>query len=60
MSSSDDMGLGKTVQMIALMAINGPKVDSRARQTLIVVPAALVQQVSLPLCNILSSTQRHD
>jgi SNF2 family DNA or RNA helicase len=40
----DDMGLGKTVQMIATMAINGPKEDSSARTTLIVVPAALIQQ----------------
>ncbi|KAJ6476379.1 SNF2 family DNA-dependent ATPase [Mycena sanguinolenta] len=41
---ADDMGLGKTVQMIATMAINLPAADEDARTTLIVVPAALLQQ----------------
>ncbi|KAI6030080.1 SNF2 family N-terminal domain-containing protein [Pisolithus marmoratus] len=40
---ADEMGLGKTVQMIATMAINLPK-DSSKATTLIVVPAALLQQ----------------
>ncbi|KAJ7762016.1 SNF2 family DNA-dependent ATPase [Mycena maculata] len=41
---ADDMGLGKTVQMIATMAMNLPSEDEEARTTLIVVPAALLQQ----------------
>ncbi|KAJ7325554.1 SNF2 family DNA-dependent ATPase [Mycena albidolilacea] len=41
---ADDMGLGKTVQMIATMAMNLPEGDEEARTTLIVVPAALLQQ----------------
>ncbi|KAJ7255040.1 SNF2 family N-terminal domain-containing protein, partial [Mycena haematopus] len=41
---ADDMGLGKTVQMIATMAMNLPADDEEARTTLIVVPAALLQQ----------------
>ncbi|KII90213.1 hypothetical protein PLICRDRAFT_53299 [Plicaturopsis crispa FD-325 SS-3] len=41
---ADDMGLGKTVQMIALMAKNMPELDDTCRTTLIVVPAALLQQ----------------
>ncbi|KIY44892.1 hypothetical protein FISHEDRAFT_50412, partial [Fistulina hepatica ATCC 64428] len=41
---ADDMGLGKTVQMIATMAINMPAHDTPHRTTLIVVPAALLQQ----------------
>ncbi|KAJ7156150.1 SNF2 family DNA-dependent ATPase [Mycena filopes] len=41
---ADDMGLGKTVQMIATMAMNPPGPDEDARTTLIVVPAALLQQ----------------
>jgi SNF2 family DNA or RNA helicase len=41
----DEMGLGKTVQMIATMIMNPPKPDSDRRTTLIVVPAALLQQV---------------
>ncbi|KAF8134681.1 SNF2 family N-terminal domain-containing protein [Mycena galopus ATCC 62051] len=41
---ADDMGLGKTVQMIATMAMNLPGADEEARTTLIVVPAALLQQ----------------
>ncbi|KAF4611576.1 hypothetical protein D9613_003624 [Agrocybe pediades] len=41
---ADDMGLGKTVQMIATMAMNMPKHDDGSKTTLIVVPAALLQQ----------------
>ncbi|KAF9485841.1 hypothetical protein BDN70DRAFT_870738 [Pholiota conissans] len=41
---ADDMGLGKTVQMIATMAANMPAYDDECRTTLIVVPAALLQQ----------------
>ncbi|KAK7452108.1 hypothetical protein VKT23_012213 [Stygiomarasmius scandens] len=43
---ADDMGLGKTVQMIATMAMNPPKLDEEntCKTTLIVVPAALLQQ----------------
>ncbi|KAF9040113.1 SNF2 family N-terminal domain-containing protein [Panaeolus papilionaceus] len=41
---ADDMGLGKTVQMIATMAMNQPKGDDDVRTTLVVVPAALLQQ----------------
>lgn len=41
------MGLGKTVQMIATMAMNLPKDGDEAKVTLVVVPAALLQQVSL-------------
>ncbi|KAJ7886673.1 SNF2 family DNA-dependent ATPase [Mycena leptocephala] len=41
---ADDMGLGKTVQMIATMAMNLPADDEESRTTLIVVPAALLQQ----------------
>ncbi|KAK7047584.1 hypothetical protein VNI00_006352 [Paramarasmius palmivorus] len=42
---ADDMGLGKTVQMIATMAMNQPKnEDESCRTTLIIVPAALLQQ----------------
>jgi SNF2 family DNA or RNA helicase len=41
----DDMGLGKTVQMIATMAMNMPDLEAAHRSTLIVVPAALLQQV---------------
>ncbi|KAJ6562842.1 SNF2 family DNA-dependent ATPase [Mycena vulgaris] len=41
---ADDMGLGKTVQMIATMAMNLPADDEETRTTLIVVPAALLQQ----------------
>ncbi|PPQ94269.1 hypothetical protein CVT25_004926 [Psilocybe cyanescens] len=41
---ADDMGLGKTVQMIATMAMNMPDHDDDCRTTLIVVPAALLQQ----------------
>ncbi|KAK0197054.1 SNF2 family DNA-dependent ATPase [Armillaria mellea] len=42
---ADDMGLGKTVQMIATMLLNMPNIDSKdCRSTLIVVPAALLQQ----------------
>lgn len=40
------MGLGKTVQMIATMAMNLPDLDLAHRSTLIVVPAALLQQVN--------------
>lgn len=40
------MGLGKTVQMIATMAMNAPELDAPHRSTLIVVPAALLQQAS--------------
>lgn len=40
------MGLGKTVQMIATMVINQPEPDADCRVTLVVVPAALLQQVS--------------
>ncbi|CAK5270957.1 unnamed protein product [Mycena citricolor] len=41
---ADDMGLGKTVQMIATMVMNVPAEDEQTRTTLIVVPAALLQQ----------------
>ncbi|THV01709.1 hypothetical protein K435DRAFT_836766 [Dendrothele bispora CBS 962.96] len=43
---ADDMGLGKTVQMIATMAMNQPAIDEEntCKTTLIVVPAALLQQ----------------
>ncbi|KAF8890769.1 SNF2 family N-terminal domain-containing protein [Infundibulicybe gibba] len=41
---ADDMGLGKTVQMIATMAANMPNIEDECRTTLIVVPAALLQQ----------------
>ncbi|KAK0228592.1 SNF2 family DNA-dependent ATPase [Armillaria fumosa] len=42
---ADDMGLGKTVQMIATMLLHMPNIDSEdCRSTLIVVPAALLQQ----------------
>ncbi|KAF8809842.1 SNF2 family DNA-dependent ATPase [Phlegmacium glaucopus] len=41
---ADDMGLGKTVQMIATMAMNMPALEDECRTTLIVVPAALLQQ----------------
>ncbi|KIK57545.1 hypothetical protein GYMLUDRAFT_203637 [Collybiopsis luxurians FD-317 M1] len=43
---ADDMGLGKTVQMIATMAMNQPSVedDDSGKTTLIIVPAALMQQ----------------
>ncbi|TFK61429.1 hypothetical protein BDN72DRAFT_460900 [Pluteus cervinus] len=40
---ADDMGLGKTVQMIATMAMNLSK-DEDCKTTLVVVPAALLQQ----------------
>lgn len=45
------MGLGKTVQAIALMAVNSPDLeaddqrDDRRKATLIVAPAALLDQV---------------
>uniref|UniRef100_A0A8H7XLY1 Uncharacterized protein n=1 Tax=Psilocybe cubensis TaxID=181762 RepID=A0A8H7XLY1_PSICU len=43
---ADDMGLGKwkTVQMIATMTINMPAYNEDVKTTLIVVPAALLQQ----------------
>ncbi|KAF9528788.1 SNF2 family N-terminal domain-containing protein [Crepidotus variabilis] len=41
---ADDMGLGKTVQMIATMALNPPQTEDECQTTLIVVPAALLQQ----------------
>ncbi|KAJ7468730.1 SNF2 family N-terminal domain-containing protein [Mycena latifolia] len=41
---ADHMGLGKTVQMTATMVMNPPAEDEEARTTLIVVPAALLQQ----------------
>ncbi|KAF8064022.1 SNF2 family DNA-dependent ATPase [Lyophyllum atratum] len=41
---ADDMGLGKTVQMIATMVKNQPRMDDEHRTTLIIVPAALLQQ----------------
>jgi len=43
------MGLGKTVQMIATMAMNMPDLDAAHQSTLVVVPAALLQQVSAQL-----------
>jgi SNF2 family DNA or RNA helicase len=43
------MGLGKTVQMIATMVLHAPDVDAARRTTLIVLPAALMQQVRIPL-----------
>ncbi|KAG1816727.1 SNF2 family N-terminal domain-containing protein, partial [Suillus subaureus] len=44
---ADEMGLGKTVQMIATMAANLPKDTDAVKTTLVVVPAALLQQASL-------------
>lgn len=41
---ADEMGLGKTVQMIATMAVNLPKDTDAVKTTLVVVPAALLQQ----------------
>ncbi|RDB23958.1 putative ATP-dependent helicase C23E6.02 [Hypsizygus marmoreus] len=41
---ADDMGLGKTVQMIATMVKNQPKETDEHKTTLIIVPAALLQQ----------------
>ncbi|KAG8906658.1 hypothetical protein FRB99_006359 [Tulasnella sp. 403] len=47
---ADDMGLGKTVQAIALMVMNQPDMsdpgqqEERRKQTLIVAPAALLDQ----------------
>ncbi|KAG5716032.1 putative SWI/SNF-related matrix-associated actin-dependent regulator of chromatin subfamily A member 3-like 2, partial [Termitomyces sp. T112] len=41
---ADDMGLGKTVQMIATMVKNQASLDEEHRTTLIVVPAALLNQ----------------
>jgi len=38
---------GKTVQMIATMAANMPKDTGTVKTTLVVVPSALLQQVSL-------------
>lgn len=39
--------------MIATMAINQPRHDEKHRTTLIVVPAALLQQVSRPCLMVL-------
>ncbi|KAG2117059.1 SNF2 family N-terminal domain-containing protein [Suillus discolor] len=44
---ADEMGLGKTVQMIATMAANLPRDTDAVKTTLVVVPAALLQQASL-------------
>jgi SNF2 family DNA or RNA helicase len=41
-----DVFLGKTVQMIATMVINMPDFDNKIRTTLVVVPAALLSQVT--------------
>ncbi|KAF8263933.1 SNF2 family N-terminal domain-containing protein [Lactarius quietus] len=41
---ADDMGLGKTVQMIATMAKNTPSPSENSSTSLVVVPAALLQQ----------------
>ncbi|EAU87720.1 hypothetical protein CC1G_08756 [Coprinopsis cinerea okayama7 len=41
---ADDMGLGKTVQMIATMVMNPPTRADECKTTLIVVPAALMEQ----------------
>lgn len=41
-----EIAAGKTVQMIATMAKNLPGIDDEYKTTLIVVPAALLQQVS--------------
>ncbi|KAG1894583.1 SNF2 family N-terminal domain-containing protein [Suillus fuscotomentosus] len=41
---ADEMGLGKTVQMIATMAANLPRDTDVVKTTLVVVPAALLQQ----------------
>lgn len=52
----DDMGLGKTVQAIALMVLNQPDLDDDTqrqegrRQTLIIAPAALLDQVRVFRC----------
>ena len=40
------------MQMIATMAMNMPALEDECRTTLIVVPAALLQQVS-PLCTLI-------
>ena len=40
---------GKTVQMIATMAMNMPEQGVVCKTTLVVVPAALLQQVRWPL-----------
>ncbi|KAG2133783.1 P-loop containing nucleoside triphosphate hydrolase protein [Suillus bovinus] len=44
---ADEMGLGKTVQMIATMAANLPKDTDAVKTTLVVVPAALLQQAKI-------------
>jgi hypothetical protein len=41
----DSLSAGKTVQMIAMMAKNMPNIDDECKTTLIIVPAALLQQV---------------
>jgi hypothetical protein len=50
---SDEMGLGKTVQVLATMTMHMPA-DEVSRTTLIIVPAALLQQVcNLPILPII-------
>lgn len=50
------MGLGKTVQALALLVMNPPDLDApeqrdeRRKQTLIIAPAALLDQVSNANC----------
>ncbi|KAG8783789.1 hypothetical protein FRC12_019356 [Ceratobasidium sp. 428] len=41
---ADDMGLGKTMQTIALIVANPPEEDNPRKSTLIVAPAALLDQ----------------
>ncbi|KAG8678258.1 hypothetical protein FRC08_017937, partial [Ceratobasidium sp. 394] len=41
---ADDMGLGKTMQTIALIVMNQPEPDNPRQSTLIVAPAALLDQ----------------
>ncbi|KAJ7819201.1 SNF2 family DNA-dependent ATPase, partial [Mycena olivaceomarginata] len=51
--------LGKTVQMIATMAMNLPGGDEEARTTLIVVPAALLQQIETKTNEMFSVRLHH-
>ena len=46
---TEQISTGKTVQMIATMAMNLPSTDEDSKTTLIVVPAALLEQVRLLL-----------
>ncbi|KAG6868140.1 hypothetical protein C0993_007214, partial [Termitomyces sp. T159_Od127] len=58
---ADDMGLGKTVQMIATMVKNQASLDEEHRTTLIVVPAALLNQAdSYPAEQKISQIKQYD